>query len=221
MEFKIPTPTKFNEFPIDESFTDAKVAMDNYYAKFQAEITFMKREMERLDKEITFFPNYFCRAWGLNPQGKDYKVHFNQVIDRKKFVASNGKGVWVKQNLGNEMPVEDNNAQMLDPIVYFNVEGEIIPIPRSTILRVIPESQLAIRVSGRWVEQPGDLDEEGNLKVHYHNESFENILSSLQIHQDGSPLEIFATALNRDAIEKTLDYLLIKPGFIKLVDTVY
>jgi hypothetical protein len=37
----------------------------------------------------------------------------------------------------------------LDPIVYFNVEGEIIPILRSTILRVIPDSQLAVRVSGR------------------------------------------------------------------------
>jgi hypothetical protein len=90
-------------------------------------------------------------------------VHFNQIIDRKQFIASSGKGGLVKQNLGSEMPVEDTNVQMLEPIVYFNVEGEIIPILRSTILRVIPESQLAIRVSGRWVEQPGDLDEEGAL----------------------------------------------------------
>jgi hypothetical protein len=51
IEFKVPTPAEFNEFPIDGSFTAVKVAVDKYYAKYQAEITFMKRELERLDKE--------------------------------------------------------------------------------------------------------------------------------------------------------------------------
>jgi hypothetical protein len=75
-----------------------------------------------------------------------------------------------------------DNTDSLDPIVYFNVEGEIIPILRSTILRVIPDSQLAVRVSGRWEENQKDRDEEGNLIVNCHKESFKNILSSLQIN---------------------------------------
>jgi hypothetical protein len=65
------------------------------------------------------------------------------------------------------------------PLFLFQVQVFI----RSTILRVIPKSQLAVRVSGRWEEQPskGDIDEEGNLIVNCHKESFKQILSALQI----------------------------------------
>jgi hypothetical protein len=57
----------------------------------------------------------------------------------------------------------NNNVSSSDPIVYFNVEGEIIPILKSTIIRVVPKSQLAARVSGQ--TSLGDVDEEGNLIV--------------------------------------------------------
>jgi hypothetical protein len=38
-------------------------------------------------------------------------------------------------------------------VVYFNVEGEIIPMLRSVILRYIPDSLLGIRTSRRWKEE--------------------------------------------------------------------
>jgi hypothetical protein len=95
----------------------------------------------------------------------------------------------------------------LSPVVYFNVEEEIIPILRSTILRVIPDSQLAVRVSGRWEGNQKDRDEEGNLIVNCRKESFKNILSSLQINPwKKDPLEIYVNELSGDMIEETLDY---------------
>jgi hypothetical protein len=44
------------------------------------------------------------------------------------------------------------------PIVYFNVDGEILPILRS-VFKCISDSQLGIRISGRWKEQEetGDI----------------------------------------------------------------
>jgi hypothetical protein len=44
---------------------------------------------------------------------------------------------------------ENVDPDTLDPIVFFNVEGEVFSILRSTILRVIPDSQLAVRVRFR------------------------------------------------------------------------
>jgi hypothetical protein len=89
-------------------------------------------------------------------------------------------------------------------------------------VRVIPDSQLAVRVSGRWEENQKDRDEEGNLIVNCHKESFKNILSSLQINPwKKDPLEIYVNELSRDMIEETLDYLMIKPDSIKLIDRTY
>jgi hypothetical protein len=71
-----------------------------------------------------------------------------------------------KRKRSNDEEETTIDSGSLDPIVYFNVEGEIFPILRSTILRVIPNSQLAVRVSGRWEEQAekGDIDEEGDYQ---------------------------------------------------------
>jgi hypothetical protein len=38
-------------------------------------------------------------------------------------------------------------------VVYFNVDGEIIPMLRSVIHRYIPDSLLGIRTSKRWKEE--------------------------------------------------------------------
>jgi hypothetical protein len=117
--------------------------------------------------------------------------------------------------------LKDGNGQSpLDPIVYFNVEGEIFTILRSTILRVIPKSQLAVRVSGRWEEQAskGDIDEEGNLIVNCHKESFKQILSALQINSVGKyHLIVYVNPLCKDYIEETLDYLQIVPDLITTI----
>jgi hypothetical protein len=118
--------------------------------------------------------------------------------------------------------LEDDNVQnSLDPIVYFIVEGEIFTILRSTILRVIPNSQLAVRVSGRWEEQPskGDIDEEGNLIVNCHKESFKQILTALQICRwKKNLLIIYVNPLCKDYIEETLDYLQIVPDLITTIE---
>jgi hypothetical protein len=115
----------------------------------------------------------------------------------------------------DEEPVLDS----LDPIVYFNVEGEIFSILRSTILRVIPDSQLAVRVSGRREDNGKDRDEEGNLIVNCHKESFRQILAALQLnHNNPHKLVIYVNKMCRDLIEETLNYLLIVPALLISMD---
>jgi hypothetical protein len=125
-------------------------------------------------------------------------LSFVDVPENGFIMCSNGK--YLKLRKKPKWHISD----CLDPIVYFNVEGEIIPILRSTILRVIPDSQLAVRVSGRWEGNQKDRDE-GNLIVNCHKESFKK-----------DPLEIYVNELSRDMIEETLDYLLIQPDSIKI-----
>jgi hypothetical protein len=52
------------------------------------------------------------------------------------------------------------------PVVYFNLDSEILPILRST-LGLVCNSQLGIRISGRWkeLEEADDIDKDGNLII--------------------------------------------------------
>jgi hypothetical protein len=50
-------------------------------------------------------------------------------------------------------------------IIWFNVRGESVCLLKSTIIEVIPSSQLAIRVGGNWVEQASALDKQGRIIV--------------------------------------------------------
>jgi hypothetical protein len=80
---------------------------------------------------------------------------------------------------------------------------------------VIPDSQLAVRVSGRWEDQKRDRDKGGNLIVDCHKEAFEQILSALQIGPlKENRLEVIVNTLSPDMIEETLNYLLISPNLI-------
>lgn len=54
-----------------------------------------------------------------------------------------------------------NEAQ--DSIAYLNAGGKKICVRRQSILQAFPDSQLAVRLSGRWTEQPADLDDDGYM----------------------------------------------------------
>ena len=55
--------------------------------------------------------------------------------------------------------------EISDRIIWFNVRGKSVCLLRSTILAIIPNSQLAIRVGGEWKEQDSTLDKEGRIIV--------------------------------------------------------
>jgi hypothetical protein len=166
---------------------------------------------------MDFMANYFAQAWGLPVTENSKPESVLQDIFQQTKKAGLGKDdSEVKKK---KRKIDDDN-EIPNPLVCFNVEGEVVPILRSTILRVIPHSQLAIRVSGRWEDQPSDIDEHGNLIVRCPKEAFKHILASIQVHnptqEDTSPLEIFVNEYT--AIEKTLDFLQITPHFIRLLD---
>ena len=51
-----------------------------------------------------------------------------------------------------------------DRVVSFNVRGVVVSVLRSTLLTAAPDSWFSARVSGRWTEQAGDVDEDGNIE---------------------------------------------------------
>jgi hypothetical protein len=180
----------------------------------------LENQLLSMDKEADFVAEYLYKTWMVKGD-YDNKSRFKilqNILEKKETYESALKMKKRKRTTQNdEEPVLDS----LDPIVYFNVEGEIFSILRSTILRVIPDSQLAVRVSGRWEEQveKGDIDEEGNLIVHCHKESFRQILAALQLnHNNPHKLVIYVNKMCRDLIEETLNYLLIVPALLISMD---
>jgi hypothetical protein len=170
---------------------------------------------EQFSTEMDVMAKYFAQAWGLSVTAEGQTPEeLLQYVREKKNVEGGLEA--------NETKSFSSEDMASTPLVYFNVEGEIVPILRSTILRVIPQSQLAVRVSGRWQDQPSDIDEHGNLIVRCPKEAFKHILASLQVHnptrKEDFPLEIFVNEYSKNTIEDTLDFLQITPHFIRFVD---
>ena len=66
-----------------------------------------------------------------------------------------------------------------DRIIWFNVRGKSVCLLRSTILAVIPNSQLAVRVGGDWSEQDSTLDREGRILIVSNEILFDSLYSHL------------------------------------------
>jgi hypothetical protein len=183
----------------------------------------LKEENERFGEELDFMSDYFHSCWKVNkPEGADNDALLKEVVDCRNEQEEQQTNIKKKKRKAcNTEEVSNSQNPLLDPIVYFNVEGEIFTILRSTILRVIPKSQLAVRVSGRWTEQPskGDIDKEGNLIVDCHKESFKQILSALQICcLKKNHLIVYVNPLCKNYIEETLDYLQIVPDGMRTLE---
>jgi hypothetical protein len=180
----------------------------------------------QLDKEIRRMSIYFHSTWSrAGPKSAWTTMHLldllKNVVNIKQMYEAAPHNRKRRRSKGDEEMLDMIDTNALDPIVYFNVEGEIFTILRSTILRVIPKSQLAVRVSGRWEEQTekGEIDEEGNLIVNCHKESFRQIISALQTTCFGEDFHVLVNSLCRNAIEKTLNFLVITPKLLIYADS--
>jgi hypothetical protein len=83
---------------------------------------------------------------------------------------------------------------------------------KSTIQKYIPESQLAIRLSGEWIEQDQDLDEDGFMDVDFSKEVFRAIISAVRSMKYLDPSEkpeIQISATNLEELNEALNYFLI------------
>jgi hypothetical protein len=182
----------------------------------------LNKTIERFQEERNAASEHFTFCWKVAaPDEKYSSTRLKEVISCRTALEERQTNIQEKKRKIGDV-LQDNSFQnSLDPIVYFNVEGEIFTIRRSTILRVIPKSQLAVRVSGRWEEQPSkrDIDEDGNLIVNCHKESFKQILSALQIcFFADNLLIIYVNPVCKDFIEETLDYLQIVPDLITTIE---
>eukprot|EP01031_Cornospumella_fuschlensis_P026503 gene26503-32027_t len=109
-------------------------------------------------------------------------------------------------------------SQSVDPIVYLNVGGMKLTVLRSSILRCFPESQLAVRISGRWHEQPEDVDEEGNAFYNLPKKPFKALISYIRAYALNSKLaKLFIEEEHVDALKETLNYLMIPIQAVPIV----
>jgi hypothetical protein len=175
----------------------------------------LQNQMQKLHQEIQFMTSYFQNCWSIDQMcdgDSDVDNCFEilrTIIKRKKSLSESSSEESEETTVNILVPDEGTDRNTLDPIVYFNVEGEVISILRSTILKVIPD-----RV---WEEIEKDLDEEGNVIINCHKESFKQIVASLQFSLYSSKLKIFVNVLCRRFIEKSLAFLKIIPdGFLFL-----
>jgi hypothetical protein len=198
-----------------KSFQALHSYMTAAHSGLEEEKTSILKDLAVLPEEIHFCARYFAAAWfneKPDPERSPNEI-LAEVTQKRKIKMK------YEQNVNrNETDNEDDlpDPSTLSPIISFNVEGDIFPILRSTILRVVPKSHLAVRVSGRWENNEKDRDEEGNLYVNSHKESFKQILAALQINPVNEfPLIIGVNALCRNVIEHTLDYFVIHPVCIR------
>jgi hypothetical protein len=186
--------------------------LKGHHEELKQEKSKLEADLKFLEEERQFMEGYFYKTWNFSSDKVNtVPKHLRDIIARREAFHD---------HLQNKKRKLTEDPDSLDPIVYFNVEGEIFTILRWTILNLIPGSQLAVRVSGRWEEQPekGDIDEEGNLLVNCHKESFRQIIAALQVYTASAKLRILVTTQCRDFIEETLDYLLIVPDLLVYID---
>ena len=70
-----------------------------------------------------------------------------------------------------------NADKAVDDVISFNVGGTIIAVLRSTLLLQAPNSTFAASYSDRWVQQPDEIDECGNIYMVKEN------MMSLHLHR--------------------------------------
>ncbi len=105
----------------------------------------------------------------------------------------------------------------IDPLAYFNVEGNLFVTRKSTILEVFPESQLAVRVSGRWTEQEHDIDEDGNIYYDTSPEAFKSVIRYVRERKLlGSSAVMEVKKDIEKEVKELLEYLMIDASTITI-----
>jgi hypothetical protein len=204
--------TRENNFPKSSNNTDDQ----KFYEKFQEFLNEYDQELKwtkYVEEELLFMKSYFHHIY----QG----AQLSKQTDTVSFFAELWNHIQVSSSNGS-------NENDTNPIIYFNLDNEIFPILRSTIAQFIPESQLAIRISGRWKEkeQSEHVDSEGNLVIStdaVHPYAFKDILSSLRLANllqfDNQPLTIFLRGNSGYFIDEALDYLGVLPAFLSKISS--
>jgi hypothetical protein len=117
------------------------------------------------------------------------------------------------QELMREIITKKTQPLTSSPIVSFPVETQVISILRSTLMRVIPDSQLAIKISGRWTMSEEEIDEEGNFIISDCPKAlFDQIITSIQINYFNEFCHVlYLNAATKDSnIAEILDYFMIQ-----------
>jgi hypothetical protein len=108
-------------------------------------------------RSVDWFPPVVVIGNDINALAtlKDHLLELEKIIDGNSFLE--------KEDIVGKECLEKSTGSI--KITNFNVMGDIVSVPKSTIDKYLPDSQLAVRVSGRWEAQPGEIDSQGNLII--------------------------------------------------------
>jgi hypothetical protein len=183
------TAEKNETFPLLTKYSEM---IDSSAKQFEMQMKQVEAELSEQKTEIEFMKKYFYKQWFVEKGNRnESRTTVLKKIMEKKI---------------------DSSAP--SSIISFNVEGHQLPILRSTILRLIPDSLLGIKVSGRWTIQPNEMDEQGNLIVNNcSKEAFDQIITALQFYDHGptgTVRMLLLTEKTKDEMAMALDYLQIQ-----------
>jgi hypothetical protein len=190
----IPTITTLHDAQLNQIahiLTKAK----EHYLTLEATV---EQETKNQEKEIRFLANYFYLQWFDR-----YLIDMDERLQSLETI----------QELLREITVKKTQRSTTSPIVCFRVETQDISILRSTLMRVIPDSQLTIKISGRWTMSEEEIDEEGNFIISdCPREVFDQIITSIQINYFNEFCHVlYLNAATKDSnIVEILDYFLIQ-----------
>ena len=109
------------------------------------------------------------KAEGRAGEGGVLEAYGLGLGDPVPFSAEHGEGLAdlfeaLLPHLEPLQPEQAGDEDEGDRVVSFNVRGVVVSVLRSTLLTAAPDSWFSARVSGRWTEQAGDVDEDGNIE---------------------------------------------------------
>jgi hypothetical protein len=202
--------------PMDEPFEDPSLSVSG------------RRNPVQILANISSFFNNTAKEYQRKEEDTKRRLWFQE--EEIKFMTDYLYSQWFDKNLDLEKPdgkrfalpdcfqiLKQIYQKKLDstspaPIIYFSVEGEIISILRSTLLKLIPESPLAIKVSGRWTMQSDETDENGHLIIrNCSKEVFDHIISALQYNSMKLEKKVlFLSPSMKEELVEAMDYFLIQ-----------
>eukprot|EP01040_Poterioochromonas_malhamensis_P006129 gene6129-6595_t len=113
--------------------------------------------------------------------------------------------------------LSSEERRRIDPLAYFNVEGSLFVTRKSTILELFPESQLAVRVSGRWIEQEHNIDEDGNIYYDVWSGAFKLIIQYAREKKLlGSAAKMIVKREMEGGLKELMEYLMIDASTVNI-----
>jgi hypothetical protein len=127
----------------DDSIRDFLLQYSLSAQGYDQEIKGLDCKSKKFSVELDFMANYFAQTWGLSVTGSQTPKETLHVVmeqNKKSGLKDNSEDKQKKRKRDDENPLSEDIIP--NPLVYFNVEGEIVPILRSAFKHILASLQV-------------------------------------------------------------------------------